>query len=88
MDFPARLVALRKAQGLTQQALAERAGISLIQVHRYESGSSQPTLDGIRTLARALAVSADTLVFDEAERGAPDDLKLQFEAIAHFDAEG
>jgi transcriptional regulator with XRE-family HTH domain len=67
--------------------LAERAGISLIQVHRYENGSSQPTLDGIRKLARALAVSADALVFDESERGPAEELKLQFEAISHFDTE-
>lgn len=39
---------------------------------------SQPTFDVIRNLAIALKVSADELVFGEAERQASDDLKLRF----------
>jgi hypothetical protein len=36
----------------------------------------------------ALSVSTDVLVFDEAERGPDDDLRLQFEATARLDDEG
>lgn len=87
MDFPRRLAALRKQKGLTQKDLAEAISASTIQIHRYESGSSQPTLDVIRRLARTLAVSADELIFDDEERGPSDDLRYQFEAIAQFDPE-
>lgn len=84
MEFPERLAALRKARGLTQQALADQVGIAVLQVHRYENGTSQPTLDVIRRLAIALGVSADMLVFDEQERGPSDALRYQFETISRM----
>ncbi|MCP4902121.1 MAG: helix-turn-helix transcriptional regulator, partial [bacterium] len=87
MAFPDRLAKLRKEQGLTQQALADRIHLHVVQVRRYEKGSSQPTLEVIRRLAFALSVSSDTLVFDEDERGPSDDLRLQFEAVSAFDEE-
>ncbi|MCP4896167.1 MAG: helix-turn-helix transcriptional regulator [bacterium] len=87
MAFPERLAKLRKEKGLTQQALADRVHLHVIQVRRYEKGSSQPTLEVIRRLAVALSVSSDTLVFDEDERGPSDDLRLQFEAVSAFDEE-
>ncbi len=87
MEFPNRLVALRKEQGLTQKSLAERVGVHVTQIQRYENGSIQPTLDVIRRLAIALSVSADLLVFDKDERGPDDQLRLEFEAISEFDPE-
>lgn len=85
MDFPERLATLRKDRGLTQQALAERVGIHVSQLRRYEGGGAQPTLDVLRRLAVALSVSADQLVFDTDERGPDNDLRLHLEAIQHLD---
>jgi transcriptional regulator with XRE-family HTH domain len=87
MDFQDRLTALRKERKLTQQALADHVGVHISQIRRYEAGESQPTLDVIRKLAIALSVSADVLVFDSAERGPGDDLRLQFEAVNEFSDE-
>lgn len=87
MEFPERLAMLRKERQMTQPQLAERVGVHLSQIRRYESGESQPTLDVIRKLAIALSVSADMLVFEEAERGPDDDLRLQFEALRQFTQE-
>lgn len=87
MDFPERLAALRKQRKLTQKALAERVGVHITQIQRYENGSGQPTLDVVRRLAIALSVSADTLVFDKDERGPDDELRLQFEAMRGFSDE-
>jgi len=39
----------------------------------------------LRELAVALRVSADALLFDENERGPPDDIRLQFEALSRPD---
>jgi transcriptional regulator with XRE-family HTH domain len=85
MDFPERLATLRKEQGLTQNALAERVGIHVSQLRRYEGNAAQPTLDVIRRLAIALSVSADQLIFDNNERGPSPDLALHLEAIQHLD---
>jgi transcriptional regulator with XRE-family HTH domain len=85
MEFPERLSSLRKERGLTQQALADKVGVHVTQLRRYENGSTQPTLEVIRKLAIALAVSADLLVFDKEERGPREELKHRFEALSQFD---
>ncbi|MCA3171118.1 MAG: helix-turn-helix transcriptional regulator, partial [Burkholderiales bacterium] len=40
MEFPERLTALRKARGLTQQALANAVNLAVLQIRRYEGGTS------------------------------------------------
>ena len=87
LDFPQRLAGLRKQHSLTQQQLAGRIGMHVVQLRRYEAGTSQPTLDVIRKLSTALQVSADMLLFGKDQRGPDDDLRLQFEAVSRFDAE-
>lgn len=84
MAFAERLCALRKQRNLTQQALAEKAELHIVQICRYETGKAEPTLEALRKLARALNTAADNLVFEADERQPTDDLKLQFEAISHF----
>jgi transcriptional regulator with XRE-family HTH domain len=85
MPFPDRLSLLRKERGLTQQGLAESASIHVTQLRRYEAGTAQPTLDVLRRLALALRSTTDELVFDEAERGPDEELRLQFEAVSRLD---
>jgi transcriptional regulator with XRE-family HTH domain len=87
VNFPEHLALLRKDKGLTQPLLAEKIGVHVAQVRRYEAGTSQPTLDVIRNMAVALGVSADELLFAKDERGPDDALKLQFEAVCRFDPE-
>ncbi|WP_348072231.1 RstR family transcriptional repressor [Polaromonas sp.] len=84
MEFPERLTALRKARGLTQQALATQVDLAVLQIRRYEGGTSQPTLDVIRRLAIALGTSADMLVFDEKERSPSEALRYQFETVSRL----
>lgn len=56
-------------------------------IRRYEAGTSTPTLDALRKLAIALSVGADTLVFDNDERGPEDDPRIRFEATARLSDE-
>ena len=87
MKFPKRLSALRKQKGFTQQSLADAIGINVSQLKRYEGGTSQPTLEVLRKLSIALSVSADTLIFDESERGPDEELKLLFEGVKRLTPE-
>lgn len=87
MVFSERLAALRKERKLTQQALADRVGVHAIQIHRYESAASQPSLEVIKKLAVALSVTTDELLFDTGERDPDDELRLQFEAVSRLDPE-
>jgi transcriptional regulator with XRE-family HTH domain len=87
LNFPEHLAAMRKQRGLTQQQLAEKIGVHVVQLRRYEAGTSQPTLDVIRNMAVALGISADELLFAKNERGPDEALKLRFEAVSKFDPE-
>ena len=87
MNFPIRLIQIRKAQGLTQQGLSDAALLHINQIRRYEAGTAQPTLEGLIKLAQALHVSLDELVFKEGERGPSEKLKLLFEAIENLGKE-
>ncbi len=42
VDFAHRLAAVRKDKGLTQQAVADRGGVHVSQIRRYEAGTPQP----------------------------------------------
>ena len=84
-DFANRLVTLRKDRALTQQVLADRSGVHVSQIRRYEAGTSQPTLDVLRNLALALNTSADSLLFNPDQRGPDDDLALHLEALNRLD---
>ena len=54
--------ALREALGLSQQALAVRAGLSLLQVAQLERGRKRdPRLSTLRALAGALGVDLNAL---------------------------
>ncbi len=87
MPFAERLTALRKQLSLTQQALADIAGIHVSQVRKYETDVTQPSIDAVKKLAVALSVPTDLLLFDKDERGPDDDLRLEFEAMARLDPE-
>jgi transcriptional regulator with XRE-family HTH domain len=87
MNFGRRLAALRKARAMTQQTLAAAVGCHVTMVRRYEAGETQPTLEVIRNMARALSVSADALVFEEDERKPGEELGLQFEAVSQLPAD-
>ncbi len=56
-DFGAVLETSRRAEGLTQAELAERAGVTQAAVHRYEKESRVPSDDVVERLARALGLT-------------------------------
>ena len=87
MSFSQRLLALRRERGLTQQGLADATGIHVQQIKRYEAGTSQPSAEALKKIARGFAVTTDWLLFEDAERGPDDDLRLQFEALASMSSE-
>ena len=87
MGFPERLRILRQEKKLDFAELSKKIGIHSTQLRRYEKGESQPTLDVLRKLAVALNVPGDELLFDEEERNPPEELTIQFKAIAKFSPE-
>ena len=65
------LRALRRPQNLTQEQLAEKAGIHPTFVSRIESGRAMPSLDVLARVARALGVSAADVLRATLDTGWP-----------------
>jgi len=61
-EFGARLRALRQSRGLTQEVLAERAGVSSVTIGQIERGAADPRLGTVEALAEALEVSPPELL--------------------------
>ena len=64
----ARLKQLRQARRLTQEQLAERAGLSYKFIGELERGRGNPTLTTLGALAEALGVGLIDLLPVETER--------------------
>jgi transcriptional regulator with XRE-family HTH domain len=69
--FAQRLRELREAAGLTQQQLAERAGLHPFSVAKLEQGVQEPTWPTVLDLAGALGVSVGAFVYEGRTRLAP-----------------
>ena len=65
--FAANLIRRRKAAGLTQTQLAERAGVTQAHISKLERGEWEPRLNTIVTLAKALGVKMAELLPPEDE---------------------
>ncbi|WP_080401043.1 helix-turn-helix domain-containing protein [Burkholderia ubonensis] len=81
MTFSNRLSTLRKQRGLTQQQLADRAEVHMVQINRYEAGLSRPTLDVFKRLAISLSVSADTLLFNDSDYRPDEEFRPLFDGL-------
>lgn len=56
------ITSLRKAQGLTQEQLAEKLGVSNRSVSRWENGNTLPDFSLMQTLSIVLNVSLPELL--------------------------
>jgi len=66
--FAARLRELREKAGLTQPALAERAGMHKLGIAQLEQGRRKPTWATVVALAEALGVTCEAFLHPPADR--------------------
>lgn len=64
----ARIAALRKERGLSQQALADELGIAQQTLAHYEVGRARPPVSLLPEFSRIFAVSVDALLGSENRR--------------------
>ena len=63
-----RIREARKYQGLTQEELAKKAGISMMSVRRYETHERVPNKATLKKIADALEIDYTALFFSSFER--------------------
>ncbi len=74
--FGKHIRSLRRVRDMTQEQLAERAGMSLQNIGEIERGRGNPTLVSLEKLAAALGVELTTL-FDLGEAGLTKEQAMQ-----------
>lgn len=67
MTIGEKISRLRTAMGLSQEELADRLSVSRQSVSKWEMDQAVPQLDKAVTLCKILGVSADALLFPDAE---------------------
>ena len=67
MNLSGKLQLLRKKNGLSQEELADRLGISRQAISKWESGQSTPDLNKLILLSEIYNVTIDSLVKDSDE---------------------
>lgn len=65
-EIGARIRHVRMMRGLTQKDLGEALGVSFQQIQKYERGMNRVSTSALILLARALDVSPDALIRDDA----------------------
>lgn len=71
MSLAKKMIELRKQQGLSQQDLADRLGVSRQAISRWETGAVQPLADSVKSLAQVFQVSTDYLLNDDLDTPTP-----------------
>ena len=67
MTLSEKLQNLRKAAGLSQEALAEQLGVTRQAVSKWETGEGKPDIDNLLPLAKLLHTTVDYLLDDAAD---------------------
>ena len=62
MEFNEKLQELRKAKGLTQEALAEKLYVSRTAISKWESGRGYPSIESLKEIALFFSVTVDELL--------------------------
>jgi len=70
MEFSEKLITLRRREGLSQEQLADRLGVTRQSVSKWESGAATPELVKLISLSELFGVSVDYLVKDWLEEDA------------------
>ena len=67
MKLHDKIYELRKKEGLSQEALAEKLGVSRQSVSKWETGEATPEVSKLLSLSKLFGVTTDYLLDDEAE---------------------
>ena len=79
MDVGKRLIGLRIQCGLTQNGLAERAGVSQTHLRRVELGQADITIGHLQLLCDAMSISIQDFFKEDSES---DEIAIAFSKLS------
>jgi len=86
MDFGDRLKQIRTSQGLSQEQLAEKIGVSRQAITKWETKKGLPDIENMVILAEIFKVTLDELVLQESQLQSRQ--KTLFESETVYDIDG
>ena len=79
MDVKKRIIALREQCGLTQNGLAEKAGVSQTHLRRVELGQADITIGHLQLLCDAMSISIQDFFKDDSNS---DEISVAFSRLS------
>lgn len=74
MEFSEKLIGLRRREGLSQERLADRLGVTRQSVSKWEGGAAMPELEKLIALSELFGVSVDYLIKEAVEEPKPPEI--------------
>ena len=84
MTFGEKLYKLRKSQGLSQEALAEKLNTSRQAVSKWENNNGYPETEKIILISKIFQVTLDDLLIDDRSIDSDNDKNLQAETQGFY----
>lgn len=70
MNIGERIKQIREEKGLTQEEVAQRAGVTAASLSRWENNEREPTFQNVEKVAQALGVTMAVMVKEPRKPGA------------------
>ncbi|MBD5502905.1 MAG: helix-turn-helix domain-containing protein [Lachnospiraceae bacterium] len=84
MTFGEKLYKLRKAHGLSQEALAEKLNTSRQAVSKWENNNGYPETEKIILISKIFQITLDDLLIDDKELGSKEERKFSEETKGFY----
>ncbi|MCM1044721.1 MAG: helix-turn-helix domain-containing protein [Candidatus Gastranaerophilales bacterium] len=85
MNFSEKLKEIRKKEGISQEQLAERIGVSRQAITKWETGKGLPDVENMVIIAEIFKTTIDELLMDSAAKIAPETFVYTSETIYDID---
>ncbi|MDE6024096.1 MAG: helix-turn-helix domain-containing protein [Lachnospiraceae bacterium] len=87
MNFSEKLKEIRKKEGISQEQLAERIGVTRQAITKWETGKGLPDVENMVIIAEIFKTTIDELLMDSVTKAAPETFVYTSETIYDIDCE-
>ncbi|MCM1127272.1 MAG: helix-turn-helix domain-containing protein [Lachnospiraceae bacterium] len=87
MNFSEKLKEIRRKEGISQEQLAERIGVSRQAITKWETGKGLPDVENMVIIAEIFKTTIDELLMDSVAKAVPETFVYTSETIYDIDCE-
>lgn len=87
MNFSDKLKEIRKKEGISQEQLAERIGVTRQAITKWETGKGLPDVENMVIIAEIFKTTIDELLQDSIAKAAPEAVVYTSETVYDIDCE-